>query len=304
MAAVSFSRFHRYFIAVARAGSIRRAAEQLNVSASAIDRQILRAEQELGTTLFERLPSGVRVTAAGEMLLEAGQRWSREFDQVAGRLDDLKGLRRGKVRIAVIDALAQTLIPGIVRDIRADLPGIVFEIGVLDNEEVVRALTTGRVDLALALDPRSSREVQVRAHAAIPLGFVTPPRHPLCAAASARFNRCADLAMIAPAEPLALCDQVKALEASSGAAMQVAARSDNIQLIKALVGEGVGIAILAWIDVIEEVGRGELGFVLLSDAVLRPLVLALCIDPARQLSVAARMVLDRVEEKLAALDRQ
>lgn len=302
MAPVGFSRFLRYFVVVARSGSIRKASERLNVSASAIDRQILRAERELGVALFERLPSGLRLTAAGEMLLDAGQRWSREFDQLSGRLDDLRGLRRGTVRIAAIDALAQALLPGIVRDVQADLPGVAFEIAVLDNPDVIAAVTSGAVDCGIALDPQSSRTLQVRAHAGIPLGFVTPPGHAIAALDAVRFSRCAELAMIAPAEPLALCDQVAALEASSGVAMRVAVRSDNIQFIKSLVRSGVGIAILARIDVIDEVARGELGFVPLSDPILRPLALALCVDPARQLSVAARMVLDRIEAALAALD--
>lgn len=304
MAPVSFSRFLRYFVAVARLGSIRKASEQLHVSASAIDRQILRAERDLGITLFERLPSGVRVTAAGEMLLDAGQRWHREFDQVVSRMDDLRGMRRGHVRIAVIDALAQALMPAIISDIRVELPGITFEISARDNREVMRAVAAGSVDFGVALDPQSARDLQVRAHADIALGFVTPPGHELCAHDAARFSRCAGLAMIAAAEPLALCDQVKALEASSGVAMRVAVWSDNIQLIKSLVRAEVGIAILAWIDVIDEVRRGELGFVRLSDAILRPLALALCIDPARQLSIAARMVLDRVEAQLLRLDRE
>jgi DNA-binding transcriptional LysR family regulator len=62
----AFSRFLRYFMAVGRLGSIRKAADELNVSASAIDRQILNAEAELGMPLFERLPTGLRLTAAGK----------------------------------------------------------------------------------------------------------------------------------------------------------------------------------------------------------------------------------------------
>ena len=68
---IAFSRFTRYFRVVAGAGSIRRASEELNVSASAIDRQLLRAEEELQTPLFERLPTGLRLTAAGELLMAA-----------------------------------------------------------------------------------------------------------------------------------------------------------------------------------------------------------------------------------------
>ena len=56
-----FSRFAHYFIAVARCGSLRRAAEQLHISASAINRQILQAEEAFGTPLFERLPRGMRL---------------------------------------------------------------------------------------------------------------------------------------------------------------------------------------------------------------------------------------------------
>ena len=57
----------RYFDQVARLGSIRRAAEALHVASSAVNRQIIKLEAEIGTPLFERLRSGVRLTAAGEL---------------------------------------------------------------------------------------------------------------------------------------------------------------------------------------------------------------------------------------------
>lgn len=70
-----FARFTRYFDEVARHGSIRKAAEELSVSASAIDRQLLQAEEAFGVALFERLPRGVRLTAAGEILIYGVRRW-------------------------------------------------------------------------------------------------------------------------------------------------------------------------------------------------------------------------------------
>ena len=72
-----FSRFSHYFLELARSGSLRKAAEQLHVSASAINRQILQAEEELGMRLFERLPDGMRLTSAGELLLDDLRRWQR-----------------------------------------------------------------------------------------------------------------------------------------------------------------------------------------------------------------------------------
>jgi DNA-binding transcriptional LysR family regulator len=86
---VPFSRFATYFLEVARQGSLRRAAEVLHVSASAIDRQILRAEESFETPLFERLPSGLKLTAAGELLLDDLRRWRKEHVRTLERLDEL-----------------------------------------------------------------------------------------------------------------------------------------------------------------------------------------------------------------------
>ncbi|HET9205716.1 MAG TPA: LysR family transcriptional regulator, partial [Burkholderiaceae bacterium] len=60
----------KYFVEVARSGSIRKAAQNLYVASSAINRQIRKLEEELGTELFDRLPSGMRLNAAGERVLQ------------------------------------------------------------------------------------------------------------------------------------------------------------------------------------------------------------------------------------------
>lgn len=78
----AFSRFLLYFTEVARQGSFRKASEALHVSASSIDRQILRVEQELAMPLFERHPTGLRLTAAGELLLHAANNWKKDFTRV------------------------------------------------------------------------------------------------------------------------------------------------------------------------------------------------------------------------------
>lgn len=70
-----FSRFSEYFIAVAQTGSLRKAAEQLFISVSAVHRQIVLAEQELGIQLFERLNHGLRLTLAGELLYADLLKW-------------------------------------------------------------------------------------------------------------------------------------------------------------------------------------------------------------------------------------
>jgi len=273
---IAFSRFTRYFRVVAGAGSIRRASEELNVSASAIDRQLLRAEEELQTPLFERLPTGLRLTAAGELLMAASADWTKDFERVRAQIADLCGLRRGHVAIGVIDALTKGFVPEIVRQVRLNYPGVFFTLRVLDNVEVAAALARGDVDFGIMLDPQSSRDLMVRARLDVILGFVTLPGHEIARKPRQRFSACEDHAIVAPHEPLALCQQVRALEAATSATLNVVAASDNIDMIKALVREGIGAGILSSIDVAAEVGRGQLTFTPISDPMVRPLTLALC----------------------------
>jgi DNA-binding transcriptional LysR family regulator len=297
----AFSRFLRYFTVVGRLGSIRRAAEELNISASAIDRQILAAEEELGVALFERLPTGLRLTSAGEMMMAQGLQWQKGLTDLRGNIEDLRGLKRGHVDIAVIDALARGAIPAMVRQMREDYPGITIGLHVRDNIHIADAIRSGTVDLGLLLDPRFSRDLTVRAHAEVALGFVTRPGHPLACAAGRRFAAAQGETMVMPAPPLALTAQVQALEGITGLHLKPAVTCDNIEMMKALVLEDAGVALMTSLDVTTEAARGELAFTRITDPLARSLTLALCVASPRQLSSAARLVLDRMEHVVSAL---
>jgi DNA-binding transcriptional LysR family regulator len=300
----AFSRFIGYFAVVARVGSIRKASEELNIAASAIDRQILMAERELGTALFERLPSGLRLTAAGEALLAAANRWTKDYEDVRAFMDDLRGLRRGRVRFAAIDALTNGFLPILLGRVHEESPGIVVDVAVLDNEQIAQAVVSGDAEFGLMLNPRPSRDLAVRAHCEVRLGVVMRPDHPLAARRNVHFSVCMEYSFVAPAAPLALRSHLAGLEAIAEVPLRPVAASDNIQMIKSLIVQGVGVSVLSWLDVAAEVERGDLAFVPLANEAARPLTLALCVAPARQLSNAARVLLARIEtavEEIAAL---
>jgi DNA-binding transcriptional LysR family regulator len=297
----AFSRFLRYFVVVGRLGSIRRAAEELNVSASAIDRQILNVEADLGMPLFERLPTGLRLTAAGEVLMAAGGRWQKNLADVRAQIEDLRGLKRGHVEIAVIDALAKGHLPGVIHAIQARYPGITVGIRVQGNAIVRRMVADGEVDLGIMFEPQSYRDLTVRAFVDVVLGIIAPPAHPLARHRETRFSTCAGMPVIVPTRPLAVSQQIEVLEATNGVALDRRATSDNIQMIVSLVLQGVGIGILTSLDVATEVQRGLLSFTRLTDPVLRPMTLALCTAGARTPSHAAGIVLGELESGFAQL---
>lgn len=297
----AFSRFLRYFMAVGRLGSIRKAADELNISASAIDRQILNVEADLGMPLFERLPTGLRLTAAGEIMMAAGGRWQKNLTDVRAQIEDLRGLKRGHVDIAIIDALAKGYIPGAIRAIQSRYPGITIGVRVLENDRVRDAIASGEADFGILFEPQSYRDLTVRSFVEVVLGFLTPAGHPFGDQREARFSACAGSPLIVPAEPLAVCQQIAVLEGTSGLQIDRTASSDNIQMITSLVMQGVGIGILTSLDVITEVQRGTLSFTRISDPILRPMTLALCTAAARTPSYAAGIVLGEIESGFAQL---
>ena len=95
---------------VAREGSIRRAAERLAITSTALNRRILQLEDELGQPIFERLASGVRLNIAGEIFVQHVRNQMADLSRVQSQIADLSGIRRGHIRIASgPDALLHSL---------------------------------------------------------------------------------------------------------------------------------------------------------------------------------------------------
>jgi DNA-binding transcriptional LysR family regulator len=146
-------RFLRYVDEVARAGSIRKAAEQLHVTASAVNRRVMDLEEELGAPLFERRARGVRLTAAGELFVRYIREQTGDVERMKSQIEDLKGLRRGTVRIACSQALALDFLPREIAGYRTKFPLVQFDVQVLDHERAMAALAAYEVDLVLVFRP-------------------------------------------------------------------------------------------------------------------------------------------------------
>ena len=146
-------RILRYVDEVARTGSIRKAAEQLNVTASAVNRRIMDLEEELGAQLFERRPRGVRLTAAGEVFVHYLREQDGGVERMKSQIEDLRGLRRGTVRIACSQALALDFLPRQIAEFRMRHPMVSFGVRVLDHEQAMNALADYEVDLVMVFRP-------------------------------------------------------------------------------------------------------------------------------------------------------
>jgi DNA-binding transcriptional LysR family regulator len=188
-----------YVDAVARHGSIRKAADALNVASSALNRQILDLELDLGTALFERLPRGVRLTAAGEMFLAYARQAISELKAVESRVEQLRGLVRGQVGIAAVESVATELLPAAIIRFQAEHPNVRFNVRIGVPEELTAALIADQVDLILTHYPPPRKHVAVIASAEQQLCALMIRDHPLANRGGLRLHDCL-------AYPLALGD--------------------------------------------------------------------------------------------------
>ena len=151
----------RYFEAVVEEGSIRRASERLHISASAVNRQILKLEDHLGVQLFERRPAGMRLTDAGRLVLRHARDTLHDFARLRGDIDNLRGIVSGDVTIATLDSPAVHFLPEAVAQFVAMHPAVQVRVTACDPVEAMHAVSLGTADLGLTFSPSWRRGVAV-----------------------------------------------------------------------------------------------------------------------------------------------
>jgi DNA-binding transcriptional LysR family regulator len=136
----------RYFLAVARGGSVRAAAERLRVNHSTVLRRIAQLEERLGAHMFEKLPSGYRMTEAGEEVLEFAEQMEASSNQMETRVFGRDQSVRGLLRVTLAPTLATHLLMPDFADFARLHPEVEMEI--LSIDEPVN-LTNREADVAI-----------------------------------------------------------------------------------------------------------------------------------------------------------
>lgn len=188
----------RLIEAVARAGSIRKAAEDAGLTASALNRRISRFEDEFGAQIFERLARGVRLNPAGELILQHYRSQRSDMARVQSQVSDLSGVRRGHVSIACSQALLPYFLPEQISRYRHDHPGVTFSVIVRDRSRAEAELAAFKCDLALVFEPVVMVDFEVVANCPQPVCAVMAEDHPLAQKSDLRLRDCLNHPHIAP----------------------------------------------------------------------------------------------------------
>ena len=294
-----YSRAAMYFDEVARRGSIRQASEHLHIAASAIDRQILQLEQSLGAKLFERTPQGVRLTAAGELLVDTLRRSRRDFARVKTHIDDLQGLRRGLISVAAVEGAAEFLATGLASFHRL-YPAIAYEVTVSSAHAVVDLVLAGEHDIGVTFNPPDSPALRVEKIEIYQLGAVVRPDHPLAARDEVSLADCDDYPLLIPNESLSLRSVLNAVwSRQMGGEPRFVTQTNSLAMIRAMARQGVGVGMLTAVDVLADLSSGALVFLPLTDPKVPLSVLTAVSSAGRSLSVPAGLLLQHLSRPIA-----
>jgi DNA-binding transcriptional LysR family regulator len=179
-----------YVDGVARHGSIRKAAEALHIASSALNRRILDLEHELGCDLFERLPRGVRPTAAGELFIDYVRRAISDLDTVTSRIEQLRGLVRGQIKIAAVESVAGDLLPRAISLFQSRHPRVRFDAAIGTPESLLQRLAEDRADLILTHNAISDRNISIAISTSWPIFALVASGHPLASKPEIRLRDC------------------------------------------------------------------------------------------------------------------
>ena len=188
----------RFIDAVAREKSIRKAAEKLAITSTALNRRILQIEDEIGQPLFERLASGVRLNTAGELFVQHIRAQQADLARVQSQLADLSGMRRGHVRVTSGAETLRHFLPDVIARYRSEYSAVTFDITRQHGEAAEASLASLETDLALIFEPIRRSDFQTIATTRQAVYCCMAETHDLAQLDSVRLHHLIDIPVILP----------------------------------------------------------------------------------------------------------
>ncbi len=242
-----------YFARIAELGSITRAAAHLRLAQPALTRHVQRLEEELGVALFTRANRGVRLTEAGEKLLESATRILRDVERTSDEIKAQDAHPSGRIILGITPTLCPILVPELFARMRRDFPLVelkVMHAGMVRLEEFI---IDGRVDVALLSELSRSRLIVSTRLAQEEMVLVTRP-----GARPGGIVSGEELSQTSLILGDGLRAAMVALLAGRGIELHVEIEVNDHETIRLMVQQGAAASILPYSSVARECARGLL----------------------------------------------
>ncbi|WP_248925134.1 LysR family transcriptional regulator [Paenibacillus hamazuiensis] len=250
--------WYRIFLHTARLGNLTKAAEALYITQPSVSYAIKQMEEALGLKLFRRLSKGVELTPEGKSLLDYVERSFSLLSEGEKRLQDLKQLAAGELRVGASDSLFKILLLPKLDAFHSRYPDIRIRLSHGKTPEIAQRLKDGLIDCGLVHMPLTDPQLDVRPFAELPCAFVAGRTY---AELADRPISAAELGGL----PLLLLSQgsstrrfVETWFAAQGVAVDADIELGSIDLLVECARLGLGIAFVARPVIEKELEAGDL----------------------------------------------
>ena len=244
--------------AIADTGSFTAAGDKLHVSQSAISRQILLLEDELGEPVFHRIGRRIRITPAGESLLQLSHRVFQDLQDTVSLISDKRESLGGTIRLVGGMTVCLYVFPVLLSEVRRVHPNLDMKVTVGSAERSIAVLRSGAGDLGLLSLPVEASDLVSVPVLREELLLITYPAHPF---AKKKTITPADL----DKQPFVLFETgsitrrlVDEFFARERIAPDIIMETENVEIIKAMVRSGLGISIIPWQAAVADVRNKQL----------------------------------------------
>jgi LysR family hydrogen peroxide-inducible transcriptional activator len=235
----------RYFVTVVREGTFTKAAERLYITQPSLSEQIRKLETELGSPLFQRLGRRLTLTDAGEALLPHAQKVMFEVEQARARVQEVRGLRRGRLSVGVLPSAAARLLPEFLAEFQRRHPGV--DVALREENasaEFEQMVHDGVLDLAIIRLPKRRTDLEVTFLVREPMLLVVPVGHRLGEKRSVALAELADEPFVTMKPGHGLRELLERFCRQAGFQPRIVFETGQLGSVVGLVLAGMGVTVV------------------------------------------------------------
>ncbi|HEX2732371.1 MAG TPA: LysR family transcriptional regulator [Polyangiaceae bacterium] len=247
----------RVFNAICEELSMTAAARRLQISQPAVSKQLSELEQSIGTALVDRLPRGIRLTQAGELLKLHARRLFQAEEGAELALAELLGLSAGRLSVGASTTIGGYLVPPLLGEFSARFPKIVLELTIGNTEAIIQAVLEGELDLGLTEGLVTAEGVEHSVFAHDTMVAIVTAKHPQAGKRGLPVRELAALPWISRERGSGTRAVIEAALAARGVRVEPSMTLGSTEAIKNAVAAGLGCAMVSrkTVELELEIGR-------------------------------------------------
>lgn len=233
-----------YFVAVAETGSFSRAAERCNISQPSLSQQIMKLEQELGESLFDRLTRRVVLTDAGRNLLPRATSILAELQDIKQSMNQETDVSRGVLNVGFIPTIAPFVLPRVIKRFSHEFPHARLSVHEDLTEALVRDLVDGKLDVGITSSPIHNKLIRTQELLTEPLLVASSKDHDIVTRATIHVKELDDLPFVALSGMHCLGEQVQSFCYMQHLELKIVCHTSQLTTVQNCVAIGLGVSLV------------------------------------------------------------